>query len=613
MREARYERLLALGFAAISLFASTAVAQMIVTPEQPMQLPRPEAALTASGKYIVTFVPGTNRSQRAQIARDVGVTVRFNYKTLDAIAIRVPNQNALNALMKRREVVSIVPDHPFQLDVKPETPPAPTGLEPTNVAYNSITLGWQQGVNSNEEGFRVERCMGDSCGTFSPIGTTGANITTFTDNTVAAEQTYRYRVIAFITGGPPSLQKDSEPATSTPIITPAKPPQPPPPSGATGYTGQLIPAGIQRVGVPVAGSDGEGIGVAVLDTGLDFNQPDLAPALDDPGTTSFSAFTGSSGQDDNGHGTHVAGIIAALDNNIGVLGVASKATLYAVKVADAAGNGEDSHLIAGLDWVAQVHSTVTPPIRVVNMSLGRPIETGDFGGPLHQAVQQLYNQGVVVVASAGNDPTIETTEHVPSGFPEVLAVAGTVTEPGGDDALCAGYFPYKVKKDTAAYFTSDGAFNELSGTGVTISAPSEHRMDPFSETSFFGSCLGIALHGVRSTTLILNGDSSDPNTVVTSRQIPAPAMGCPCEAVGTSFAAPHVAGVVARIMQLGLVEATGSLEVEGIRNWIRDNADRRGSNPDPGGLSPAPLDQPYGYYSFDGEREGIVQAPYPAP
>ena len=442
------------------------------------------------------------------------------------------------------------------------------------------------------------------------MGTTGANITTFTDNAVISEKTYEYQVKAFITRGSPSLPKESAGAGPVQVTTPAGPSQPPPVT--TGYTRQLIPAGIQRVGVPVAGTDGEGIGVAVLDTGLDFNQPDLAPAPDAPGATSFNAFTGLSAQDDNGHGTHVGGIIAALDNNLGVLGVAPNAILYAVKVADAAGSGEDSHLIAGLDWVAANHASVTPTIRVVNMSLGRPIEAGDFGGPLHLAIQQLYDQGIVVVTSAGNDPAIETTQHIPSGFPEVLAVAGTVTEPGGDDALCAAYFPVKVKKDTAAYFTSDGAFDEVSGTGVTTSAPSEHRMDPFSEPTLFG-CLGIALHGVRSTTLILDGDPSDPNTVITSRQIPAPAMGCPCDAFGTSFAAPHVAGVVARIMQLWLVEATGFEEVEGIREWIRDNADRRETNPDPGGLSPVPLDQPYGDYSFDGEREGIVQAPYPAP
>ena len=141
MRKTGYGRLLALGFAAISLFASTAVAQLIISPGQPMQPPWPEPTLTSSGKYIVTFVPGTNRSQRAQIARDAGVTVRFNYKTLDAIAIQVPNENALRALMKRPEVVNIVPDHRFQIEVKPSTPPVPVNLLATNVAHNSVTLG----------------------------------------------------------------------------------------------------------------------------------------------------------------------------------------------------------------------------------------------------------------------------------------------------------------------------------------------------------------------------------------------------------------------------------------------------------------------------------------
>src|SRR6266571_5068448 len=80
-------------------------------------------------------------------------------------------------------------------------------------------------------------------------------------------------------------------------------------------TSQVTPAGVTKVGVPTTTSNGAGIGVAVLDTGIDFKQTDLAPA-----SQSFSAFGGSC-QDDNGHGTHVAGIISALNNTIGVVGV----------------------------------------------------------------------------------------------------------------------------------------------------------------------------------------------------------------------------------------------------------------------------------------------------
>jgi subtilisin family serine protease len=369
---------------------------------------------------------------------------------------------------------------------------------------------------------------------------------------------------------------------------------------STGNIRQIVPVGVYRVGTAVPGSDGDGIGVAVLDTGIDINQPDLALAPE-----SFSAFGGSA-QDDRGHGTHVAGIIAALDNNRGVVGVAPGARLYAVKVLDATGSGDESQVIAGLDWVFVNRDNFSPPIRVVNMSLGRALEPGesidDTGFPMRQEIQALYNEGIVVVVSAGNDYTLEAIDQVPAAFPEVLAVAGSVAESGGNDAICSPFAPL-VSADSASYFTSDGAF--VGSAGVTISAPSEERQDVFSPDGGF-SCV-VAIHGIRSTQLIQDPSSLGPNTVISSRLTPSG------EAIGTSFAAPHVSGVVARIMQMGLVTATGDLEVEGIRNWIRANADRRDSAPvEPLGLVPAPLDQPLNPgYSFDGEREGIVQAPYP--
>ena len=113
-------------------------------------------------------------------------------------------------------------------------------------------------------------------------------------------------------------------------------------------------------------SDGAGVGVAILDTGVDLAHQDLAGAVD-----AFSAF-GSSCQDDAGHGTHVAGIVGARDNGIDVVGVAPAAKLFCVKVLDQSGSGSDATVMAGLDWVLSTHASVTPSIRVINMSLGRP-------------------------------------------------------------------------------------------------------------------------------------------------------------------------------------------------------------------------------------------------
>jgi subtilisin family serine protease len=338
-------------------------------------------------------------------------------------------------------------------------------------------------------------------------------------------------------------------------------------------TRQIIPVGVQRVGYPTATSDGTGIGVAVVDSGLDLTHTDLNVSA-----TKFDAFGGTC-QDSDGHGTHIAGIIAARNNNQDVLGVAPGATLYCAKVLNG-GSGDESGAIAALDWIASIHNSVTPPIRVVNVSWGRLPETGetlDPPGPLRQALQTLYNLGIVVVASAGNDQTKEVSAFIPSGYPEVLAVAATVAEPGMVDPTCAGLVG-PVLADTASFFTTDGAFNTSTRIGVTTSAPGDER-ETTVLSGFF--CL-LYVDGILSTRL--GGGIS--------RATPAG------EAIGTSFAAPHVVGVVARLMQ-----ARGLSGVETIRSELRTTADRVGT---------APLDHPWGSiigYTFDGEREGIAQAP----
>jgi subtilisin family serine protease len=367
-------------------------------------------------------------------------------------------------------------------------------------------------------------------------------------------------------------------------VKPVKGPPPPPP--ITFSTEQLLSYEVQRVGVPAAGSDGSGVGVAVLDTGIDFNHPDLKPA-GNTAATAFNALTpGASCQDDGGHGTHVSGLIAAQNNAIGIVGVAPAATLYCVKVLASDITGLESDVLAGLDWVVSHRTIVTPPIRVVNMSFGRPLAPGESidSTPMLPFIQTLYDAGVVVVVSAGNDPSVEVSQLVPAGYHEVLAVGGTQGTNGIN--TCDPSLHY-VPVDAAWQYTTDGAF--VGGRGVTTSAPAEERTDLVSLQPL-ASCVGLS-YGVISTTL---------NTGGTTRKL-VPSL---LEARGTSFSAPLAAGAVARVIQKKLVPATGdSVEVEGIRSWIRSNADRQGV---------APLDHPWGAlvgYTFDGEREGIVQAP----
>jgi subtilisin family serine protease len=194
----------------------------------------------------------------------------------------------------------------------------------------------------------------------------------------------------------------------------------------------------------------------------------------------------------------------------------------------------------------------------------------------------LYNLGIVVVASAGNDATAEITQLVPAGFPEVLAVASTVAANGIRTCLLGGIFDIpSIPADAASVFTTDGA-------SVTVSAPGEDWTD-IVDLGF--GCNGLQ-YGTLSTTLGTGG--------ATRKLVPSL-----LEARGTSFSAPLVTGVVARVMQKLLVPLdSGSTTVEGVRSWLKTNASR---------LGVAPVDNPLGGtiypYSFDGVREGIAQAP----
>ena len=123
------------------------------------------------------------------------------------------------------------------------------------------------------------------------------------------------------------------------------------PDRAVEATAQSVPTGIRRIDGPLSGTiSGNGAGavnvdIAILDTGIDVDHPDLNVV------GGVNCSTGSSYDDQNGHGTHVAGTAAAKDNGIGVVGVAPGARLWAVRVLDNTGNGTWSSVICGIDWV----------------------------------------------------------------------------------------------------------------------------------------------------------------------------------------------------------------------------------------------------------------------
>ncbi|MBN2731099.1 MAG: S8 family serine peptidase [Balneolaceae bacterium] len=152
----------------------------------------------------------------------------------------------------------------------------------------------------------------------------------------------------------------------------------------------FVPYGITRVGGAVNGS---GEFAWVIDTGIDLDHSDL-----NVNTQYSESFVGSepSPNDQNGHGTHVAGTIGAVSNGYGVVGVSPGTTLFAVKVLDRNGNGSYSNIIAGVDYVAQYAFSG----EVANLSLGGPASTA-----LDNAIRNCADAGVKISLAAGNEST----------------------------------------------------------------------------------------------------------------------------------------------------------------------------------------------------------------
>ncbi|KGX83542.1 peptidase S8 [Pontibacillus marinus BH030004 = DSM 16465] len=248
--------------------------------------------------------------------------------------------------------------------------------------------------------------------------------------------------------------------------------------------GQTTPWGITEINaddVQSNGTTGTGVKVAVLDSGISASHEDLSVA----GGASFVDGEPDPYNDGNGHGTHVAGTIAGLDNTLGVLGVSPDVSLYAVKVLGSDGSGTYSGIIKGVEWA------VSNNIDVVNMSLG-----GSRGSTsLQQAMDNAYNSGVLLVAAAGNDGTRgkKNTIGYPAKYSSVMAVGAV------DSNL------------NRASFSSVGSELEVMAPGVDI-----YSTLPGNSYDYYNGTSMASPHVAGAAALILANDGSLTNAEVRS-------------------------------------------------------------------------------------------------
>jgi hypothetical protein len=293
-----------------------------------------------------------------------------------------------------------------------------------------------------------------------------------TRNTVAVERRFEHLLAGFSAELSPGQVQALAADPDVAAIVPDEPIE---------LASQSMPTGVARIGgrtSPAARIDGiderVDADVAVVDTGIDAAHPDLNVA----GGINCSTADRTAWGDANGHGTHVAGTIAAKDNDIGVVGVAPGARLWAVRILDADGSGLLSWYICGLDWIAAQRDpsdSSRPLFEAVNMSVAKwGTDDGACGSTnsdiLHAAICRLVASGVTVVAAAANDAG-PAAKRVPAAYDEVItvsALADTDGKPGGlGGDKCWSWGGYDVD-DTFADFSNYGPDVDLIAPGKCI-------------------------------------------------------------------------------------------------------------------------------------------------
>ncbi len=267
------------------------------------------------------------------------------------------------------------------------------------------------------------------------------------------------------------------------------------------------PTGVDRIDADVVQTFGTGtsvdVDVAVIDTGVDGDHPDLVVHRQVNCTSGLIVLAGNgcregSGEDDHGHGTHVSGTIGARDDGAGVVGVAPGARIWGIKVLGTIlGTGSTSDVIAGIDY-ATAHAD---EIEVVNMSLGG----SGTSAATDEAIANATDAGIVVVVAAGND-SADAAGYTPANSPTAITVSAITDLDGVPGGLASG--TCSGGDDTFATYSNYGSV-------VDIAAP--------------GSCITSTRNGGGTTSMS-----------------------------GTSMASPHVAGAAAWYVATHAVARTSS-------------------------------------------------------
>ncbi len=221
---------------------------------------------------------------------------------------------------------------------------------------------------------------------------------------------------------------------------------------------QKIPWGVRQIKAPPVWkrSFGQQVKIGVVDTGVDFSHPDLNIALG-RGINLLNRLAPPF--DDNGHGTHIIGTIAAANRSGGITGVAPRASIYPIKAFDHNGSAYVSDIIQAIDWC------VANRMDIINMSFGMKHKSQSLLG----AVQRAYRSGIIIVASSGNDGKTSTIDY-PARYSQTISVGATTKS-----KQIASFSNRSRQIDVFApgehiYSTwLRGKYNELSGTSMATS------------------------------------------------------------------------------------------------------------------------------------------------